>query len=88
MIYKPNPVTSRLLPKNKKQYDFIFQNTFYNLLQITLDIFAKTVIGDPKSKTPIQAKRKDVPKKKNNSRLVQDNRKLIEKKEKEKVLGV
>ena len=88
MIYGPNLVTPRLLPKNKKRDDSIFQNAFYDLLQITPDIFAKTVIGDPKSKTPIQAKGKGVSKKKNTAGLVQDDRKLVEKKEKEKVLGV
>ena len=88
LIYGLNPVTPRLLPKNKKQDDSIFRNVFYGLLQITPDIFAEIVTGDPKSKTPVQAKRKSVSKKKNTAGLVQDDRKLIEKEEKEKIWGV
>ena len=88
LIYGPNPVTPRLLPKNKKRDDSMFRNAFYDLLQITPDIFAETVTGDPKSKTPVQAKGKGVSKKKNTAGLVQDDGKLVEKEEKEKVLGV
>ncbi len=29
LIYGPNPVTPRSLPKNKKQDDSIFYNAFY-----------------------------------------------------------
>lgn len=36
----------------------MFQNAFYELLQITPDIFAKTVIGDPKSKILLKPKEK------------------------------
>ena len=53
LIYGPNSVTPYLLPKNKKWGDFIFWNTFYDLLQITPDIFDKIIIGDPKSKISI-----------------------------------
>ena len=59
-----------------------------HLLQPSLDYpwyFAKTVISDPLSKTLIQAKGKNVSKKKHRAELVQDNRKLVEKEEKEKV---
>ncbi len=51
LIYGPNSVTPRPLPKNKKQDDSIFRNAFYNLLQITPDIFEQTVIGDLGLKT-------------------------------------
>ena len=88
LIYGPNPATPRLLPKNKKRDDLIFQNAFYDLLQITPDIFAETVIGDLKSKASVQTKGKGVSKKKNTARLVQDDRKLVEREENEKVLGV
>lgn len=66
----------------------MFRNAFHDLLQITPDIFAKIAIGNSKSKTPIQTKEKSVSKKKNTAKLVQNNRKLVEKKEKEKVLEV
>ena len=60
LIYGPNPVTPQPLPKNKKQDGSIFQNAFYNLLQITPDIFEETVIGDLRSKTSARDKRKGV----------------------------
>ncbi len=70
LIYGPNPVTPRPLPKNKKQDDSIFQNAFYDLLQIIPDIFEETVIGDLGSKTSARDKRKDVSRKKNTAGLV------------------
>ena len=76
------------LPKNKKLNDSIFQNAFYNLLQITPDIFEETVIGDLGSKTSARDKIKDVSRKKNTTGLVQDDGELVEKGEKEKVLEV
>ncbi len=88
LIYGPNPVTPRLLPKNKKQDDSIFQNAFYDLLQITPDKFEKTVIDDLGSKTSARDKRKEVSKKKNTAGLVQDCGELVEKGKKEKVLKV
>lgn len=42
----------------------MFWNVFYNLLQIILDIFAKTVISNLKWKTFVQIKGKDISKKK------------------------
>ena len=48
----------------------MFQNIFYDLLQITPDIFAKIVISDPKSKILVQAKKKNILKKKNITRLL------------------
>ena len=51
LIYGPNLVTPRSLPKNKKRDDSIFQNAFYDLLQITPDIFEETVRGDLGPKT-------------------------------------
>ena len=44
LIYRPNFVTPQSLPKNDKREHFIFQNAFYNLLQISPDIFEDTVI--------------------------------------------
>lgn len=58
LIYGSNPVTPCLLPKNKKQDDSIFKNAFYDLCQITPDIFAETILGDPDSKTSVRAKGK------------------------------
>lgn len=49
----PNSVIPHLLPKNKNVNNFLFQNTFYKLLQIIPDIFAEIVIDNPKSKTLI-----------------------------------
>ena len=46
LIYQPNLVTSRSLPKNKKHDDFIFQTVFSDHLQITPDIFEEKVIGN------------------------------------------
>ena len=46
LIYGPDPVTSRSLPKNKKRDDSIFQNAFHDLLQITPNIFEETVEDD------------------------------------------
>lgn len=64
--------------KNKKQDDFIFQNSFYNLLQITPDIFVEIVTGNSKSKTSIQTKAKGLLKNKNTAGLVQKDEKLID----------
>ncbi len=88
LIYRPNPVTPRPFPKNKKQNDSIFQNAFTNLLQITPDIFEETIIGDLRSKTFVRDKRKGVSRKKNTAGLVHDDGELVEKEEKEKVLEV
>ncbi len=79
LIYGPNPITPRLLPKNKKQDDSIFQNAFYDLLQITPDIFEETIIDDLGSKTSARDKRKCVSRKKNIAGLVQDDGELVEK---------
>ena len=46
LIYGPDLVTARSLPKNKKRDDSIFQNAFHDLLQITTHIFEETVEGD------------------------------------------
>ena len=86
-IYGPNLVTPRSLPKNKKRDDSIFQNAFYDL-QITPDIFEETVIGDLRPKSSARNKGKGVSRKKNTAGLVQDDRELVEKGEKEKVLEV
>ena len=88
LIYGPNPVIPRLSQKNKKRDDSIFHNAFHDLLQITPDIFAETITGDPKSKTPTQTKGKGVSKKKNTARLIQDDEKLVEKGEQEKFWGI
>ncbi len=70
LIYGPNLVTPQLLPKNKKQDGSIFQNAFYDLLQITPDIFEETVIGDLGSETSARDKGKDVSRRKNIAGLV------------------
>ena len=57
----------------------MFQNAFHDLLQITPDIFAGTVTGDPKLKIPVQTKGKDVSKKKNTAGLVVIRRRPFEK---------
>ncbi len=88
LIYGTNPVTSRPLPKNKKQDNSIFQNAFYDLLQITTDIFEDTVIGDLGSKTSTWDKRKDVSRRKNTAGLVKDDGELVEREKKKKVLEV
>ncbi len=88
LIYGPNPVAPRSLPKNKKQDDSIFQNAFYDLLQITPDIFEETVMGELRSKTSAWNKRKSVSRKKKTAGLVQDDGELVEKGEKENVLEV
>ena len=88
LIYGPNPVTPRPLPKNKKQDDSIFQNAFYDLLQITPDIFEETVMGELGSKTSARNKGKGVSRKKKTAGLVQDDGELVEKGKKEKVLEV
>ncbi len=88
LIYRPNLITPQPLPKNKKQDGSIFQNAFYDLLQITSDIFEETVIGDLGSKTSARDKGKGVSRKKNTAGLVKDNGELVEKDEKKKVLEV
>ncbi len=88
LIYGFNPVTPRSLPKNKKQDDSIFQNAFSNLLQITLDIFEERVIGDLGSKASARNKEKSVSRIIKTTWLVKDDRELVEKEEKEKVLDI
>ena len=88
LICGPKPVTPCLLPKNKKRDDSIFQNAFYDLLQITPDIFAEPVISDLGSKKSVRSKGKGVSRKKNTAGLVQDDGELVEKEEKEGGLGV
>ncbi len=73
LIYGPNPVIPRPLPKNKKQDNSIFQNAFYDFLRITPDIFEETVIGDLRSNKSAWDKRKGVSRKKNTTRLVKDD---------------
>ena len=88
LIYGPNLVTPLSLPKNKKRDDSIFQNAFYDLLLITPDIFEETVMGDLGPKTSARNKGNGILRKKNTAGLVQDDRELVEKGEKEKVLEV
>ena len=70
LIYGLNPITPRSLPKNKKQDDYIFQNAFSDLLQITLDIFEEKVMGNLGSKTSARNKGKGVSRKKKTVGLV------------------
>ncbi len=55
---------------------------------MTLDILKEIVIGDLGSKTSARDKKNDVSGKKNTTGLVQDDRELVKKGEKEKVLEV
>ncbi len=88
LIYGLNPVTPRSLPKNKKQDDSIFQNAFSNLLQITPDIFEERVTGDLGSKTSARNKEKGASRIIKITGLVKDDRELVEKEEKGKVLEI
>ena len=87
LIYGPNTVTPRSLPKNKKRDDSIFQNAFHNLLQIIPHIFEETVGGDLGSKTSARNKGKGASRKKNTNALVQGDVELVGE-GKEKVLEV
>lgn len=67
---------------------YISKRLSHDLLQITPDIPAETVTGDPKSKTSIQTKGRGVSKKKNTAVLVQDDEKLVDRGEQEKFSGI
>ena len=58
LIYRPNPITPRFLSKNKKQDDFIFQNIFYNFLQITQIFLLKQLQATPSQKYLFKPKEK------------------------------
>lgn len=88
LIYQPNFVTPQSLPKNKTQNNSTSQNAFHNLFQITCNIFEETVIDNLKPKKSTRKKGKDILKKKNTTGLVQDDRELVKKGEKNKVLEV
>lgn len=53
-----------------------------------MDSFEKIFIGNLELKTSTQNNNNSILRKKNITQLVQDNRKLVEKKEKEKVLKI
>ena len=88
LIYGPNLVAPRSLPKNKKRDDSIFQDAFQDLLQISPNIFEETISGDLGLKIPTQNKGKGVPRKKNTTGLVQGDVELIEEGREEEVLEV
>lgn len=74
LVYGLNPITPRPLPKNKKRDDSIFQDVFYDLLQIS---YSRYFCGDSYRATPGQ------------KHLFRAKEyKIIEKEEKEKVLAV
>ena len=77
LIYRPNPVTPRSLPKNKKRDDSIFRDAFQDL-QISPNIFEETVSGDLGLNIPAQNKGKGVSRKKNTTGWVQGDVELIE----------
>lgn len=88
LIYGPNLMVPRSLPKNKKRDDSIFQDAFQNLLQISPNIFEETISGDLGLKIPAQNKGKGVSRKKNTTGLVQGDVKLIEEWREEDILEV
>lgn len=73
LIYGPNFVISPSLTKNKKHDYSIFQVAFQDFLQISPNIFEKTVLGDQDLKLPVQNKEKSASRKKNTIGLVKVN---------------
>ena len=88
LIYGPNLVPPRSLPKNKKRDDSIFRDAFQDLLRITPDIFQETFVGGLGLKIPAQNKGKGVPTKKKTTGLVQGDVGLMEEVREEEVLQV
>ena len=88
LIYGPDSVKSRSLPKNKKRDDSILQNAFHDLLQITPHIFEETVEGDLGFKKTALNKGKCISRMKNTSELAQGDVEIVGKGEKEEVLEV
>lgn len=88
LIYGPNLVAPRSLPKNKKRDDSIVQDAFQDLLQISPNIFEETIPGNLGLKITAQNKGKGVSRKKNTTGLVQGDIELIEEGEEEEVLDV
>ena len=83
LIYGLNLVIPQSLPKNKKHNDSIFRDAFQDL-QISPNIFEKTVLGNSGLKLPVQNKEKDVSRKKNTTVLVQGDVELIEERKRKK----
>lgn len=74
LIYKSNLVVPQSLSKNKKQDNSIFQNIFYNFLQIISVIFKEIVINDLRLKISVWNNKIDILKKKNSTGLVQNDK--------------
>ena len=70
LIYGPNPVITRSLPRNTKLDDSTFPKAFQDLCQIIPEVFEEAFLDDLGSKTPAQNKGKGVSGKKNTIELV------------------
>lgn len=88
LIYGPNIVAPRSLPKNKKRDDSIFRDAFQDLLQISPNIFEETVSGDLGLNLPAQNKGIGVSRKKNTTGWVQGDVELIEEGREEEISDV
>ena len=87
LIYRPNSLTPRSLPKNKKRVDYIFENAFPTFSDYTRSFWREGHEWASVKYICLEQK-KDVSRKIKTSGLVKDDGELIKIGKKEKVLEV